>query len=131
VVVILAPRAAPLLGLVSALMPALVPGNAVVLAAESLIALELAEILATSDVPAGVVNVLTGGREEIAASAASHMEVDAIACYGGEPAETRAIEESAADSVKRVFVGDLPPTQSLYAIEPFVELKTAWHPIGT
>lgn len=139
VVVILAPRTAPLLGIVSALMPALVPGNAVVLAAESLIALELAEILATSDVPAGVVNILTGGREEIVGSAASHMEVDAIACYGGEPAETRAIEEAAAGNVKRVLVRDDPPPaawrdpsmQSFYAIEPYVEFKTAWHPIGT
>lgn len=139
VVVILAPRAAPLLGLVSVLMPALVPGNAVVLAAESLIAVELAEVLATSDVPAGVVNLLTGPRAEFSASAASHMEVDAMACYGGDVAETRALEEAAAGNVKRFFLRDDPSPaawrdpsmQSLYAIEPYVELKTAWHPIGT
>lgn len=139
VVVILGPRAAPLLGLVSALLPALVPGNAVVLAAESLIAVEFAEVLATSDVPAGVVNLLTGPRGEFAASAASHMEVDAMTCYGGDVAETRALEEAAAGHVKRFFLRDDPPPaawrdssmQSLYAIEPYVELKTAWHPIGT
>jgi len=139
VVVILAPRAAPLLGLVSALLPALVPGNAVVLAAQSLIAVELAEVLATSDVPGGVVNILTGPRAEIAASAASHMEVDAMACFGGEPEETRALEEAAAGNVKRFHVRDDPSpaawrdpsAQSLYTIEPYVELKTAWHPIGT
>lgn len=139
VVVILAPRHAPLLGLVSVLAPALVPGNAVVLAAESLIAVELAEILAASDVPSGVVNVLTGRREDLAETAAAHGDVDAIACFGGELAETRAIEVAAAGNVKRVVLRDDPPPaawrdpsmQSLYAIEPFVELKTTWHPIGT
>lgn len=139
VVAILAPRNAPLLGLVSALAPALVPGNAVILVAETLIAVDLAEILASSDVPPGVVNILTGRREEVSETAASHMDVDAIACFGGEPAETRAIEEAAAGNVKRVLLRDDPSSaawrepsmQSVYAIEPYVELKTAWHPIGT
>ena len=138
VVVILAPRAAPLLGLVSALLPALVPGNAVVLVAESPIAVELAEILATSDVPPGVVGLLTGRREDLAETAASHRDVDTIACYGGEPAAAKAIEVAAAGNVKRVVLRDdpapaawrEPSMQSLYAIEPYVELKTAWHPIG-
>jgi acyl-CoA reductase-like NAD-dependent aldehyde dehydrogenase len=139
VAVILAPRAAPLLGLVSALMPALVPGNAVVLAAETPIAVELAEVLALSDVPAGAVNVLTGPRADLAETAASHMDVDAIAVFGGELAERRAIEAAASAGVKRVLARDDPSPaawrdasmQSLYAIEPWVELKTAWHPIGT
>ena len=137
-VVILAPRRAPLLGFVSALLPSLVPGNAVVIVAETLLSVELAEILAASDVPAGVVNLLTGERQDLAGTAAGHVEVDAIACFGGEPAETRAIEEAAAGSVKRVLVRDDPPPaawrdperQSVYAIEPYVELKTAWHPVG-
>jgi acyl-CoA reductase-like NAD-dependent aldehyde dehydrogenase len=131
VVAILAPEEPPLLGLVSRLAPALVGGNAVVcVATEShpLAAVELAEALATSDVPAGVVNLLTGRKSELAPWLASHMDVNAIDLSGadGDAAE---LERAAAENVKRVVRGD-PDAQSPWEIAAFLELKTVWHPLG-
>jgi acyl-CoA reductase-like NAD-dependent aldehyde dehydrogenase len=131
VVGILAPEEPPLLGLVSRLAPALVGGNSVVaVASESspLAAVELAEVLATSDVPGGVVNILTGHKAELSPWLASHMDVNAIDLTGanGDVAE---LERAAAENVKRV-VKTPPDAQSPYQIAAFLELKTVWHPIG-
>jgi acyl-CoA reductase-like NAD-dependent aldehyde dehydrogenase len=131
VVGIVAPDEPALLGLVSRIAPALVGGNAVVaLASETqpLAAIELAEVLATSDVPAGVVNLLTGHRAELAPWLASHMDVNAIDLTGADGLRPD-LERAAAENVKRVVHG-APDTQSLYEISAFLELKTVWHPIG-
>jgi acyl-CoA reductase-like NAD-dependent aldehyde dehydrogenase len=131
VVGIVAPEEPPLLGLVSRLAPALVGGNAVVvLASETspLAAVELAETLATSDLPAGAVNLLTGRRAEIAPWLASHMDVNAIDVTGADGLRAD-LERAAAANVKRVVIGT-PDSQSLYEISAFLELKTVWHPIG-
>ena len=132
VVGIVAPDEPPLLGLVSRIAPAVVGGNAVVaLASETkpLAAIELAEVLATSDVPAGVVNLLTGQRAELAPWLASHMDVNAIDLTGADGLRAN-LERAAAENVKRVILG-APDGQSLYEISAFLELKTVWHPIGT
>ena len=127
---LLAPDEPPLGGLVSRLAPALVGGNAVVaLASEThpLAAVELSEAIATSDVPAGVVNVLTGLRDELASVLAAHMDVNAIDITGanGDVAE---LERAAAENVKRVVRQS--EDQSPWEIAKFLELKTVWHPIG-
>jgi acyl-CoA reductase-like NAD-dependent aldehyde dehydrogenase len=131
VVGVIAPDEPPLLGLVSRIAPALVGGNAVVaIASETrpLAAVELAEVLATSDVPGGVVNLLTGQRAELAPWLASHMDVNAIDLTGADGLRPE-LEKAAAENVKRVVVGK-PDSQSLYEISAFLELKTVWHPIG-
>jgi acyl-CoA reductase-like NAD-dependent aldehyde dehydrogenase len=131
VVAILAPEP-PLAGLVTRLAPALVGGNAaVVVAAERspLAAIELAEALATADVPGGVVNVLTGLRAELAPVLASHMDVNAIDLSGAD-GDAGDLEREAAANVKRVVRGR-PDAQSPYEALSFLELKTVWHPIGT
>jgi len=131
VVGIVAPEEPPLLGLVSRIAPALVGGNAVIaLASESspLAAVELAEALATSDVPGGAVNILTGHRAELAPWLASHMDVNAIDLTGADGLSAE-LEVAAAENVKRVVHGK-PDSQSLYEIAAFLELKTVWHPIG-
>ena len=131
VVAILAPEEPALGGLVSRIAPALVGGNAVVvLASESqpLAAIELAEAIATSDVPGGVVNVLTGFRDEIAPILAGHMDVNALDVTGADGL-TPELERLAADNVKRVVHGT-PDEQSPWAISRFLELKTVWHPVG-
>jgi len=132
VVGLVAPDEPPLLGLVSRLAPALTGGNAVVaLASETrpLAAIELAEAIATSDVPGGVVNLLTGYRAELAPWLAAHMDVNAIDLTGADGLRPE-LEASAAENVKRVVLGRAD-TQSLYEISAFLELKTVWHPIGT
>src|SRR6266700_1980553 len=131
VVATIAPDEPPLLGLVSRIAPALTGGNAVVaLASETqpLAAIELAEALATSDVPAGAVNLLTGHRAELAPWLASHMDVNAIDITGADGLRPD-LERAAAENVKRVVLGK-PDSQSLYEISAFLELKTVWHPIG-
>jgi acyl-CoA reductase-like NAD-dependent aldehyde dehydrogenase len=132
VVGVIAPDDPPLLGLVSRVAPVVTGGNAVVaLASETqpLVALELAEVLATSDVPGGLVNLLTGHRAELAPWLASHMDVNAIDVTGADGLRSE-LEIAAADNVKRVVHGR-PDSQSLYEISAFLELKTVWHPIGT
>jgi acyl-CoA reductase-like NAD-dependent aldehyde dehydrogenase len=131
VVGIVAPDEPPLLGLVSRVAPALTGGNAVVAVAsetQPLAAIELAEALATSDVPGGVVNILTGYRSELAPWLAAHMDVNAIDLTGADGLRAE-LEVAAAENVKRVVLGQ-PDTQSLYEISAFLELKTVWHPIG-
>jgi len=131
VVGIVAPDEPVLLGLVSRIAPALTGGNTVVvLAAETapLAAIELAEALATSDVPGGVVNLLTGHRSELAPWLASHMDVNAIDVTGANGLRAD-LERAAAENVKRVVTGEADG-QSLHDISAFLELKTVWHPIG-
>jgi acyl-CoA reductase-like NAD-dependent aldehyde dehydrogenase len=132
VVGVIAPEKPALAGLVRRVAPALCGGNAVVvLAPESdpLPALTLAEVLATSDLPAGVVNVLSGFRKELLPWLAAHMDVNAIDVAGCTPDEVTAIEKAAADNVKRVVklgAGEMSP----YLITAFMEMKTVWHPVG-
>jgi len=140
VVAVVAPAESSLLGLVSVLAPVIATGNAAVVVASErrpLPAVTLAEVLATSDVPAGVVNVLTGFTSELAPVLAGHMDVNAIDLTGVEPAARAEFEELAAENVKRVFapVGDstgedwaaTPGTRRMLA---FLETKTVWHPVG-
>jgi len=131
VVAILAPDEPALDGLVARLAPALVGGNATVVVASQthpLAAVELAEAVATSDVPAGVVNVLTGFREELAPVLAGHLDVNALDVTGAND-ETAELERLAADNVKRVVRQQ--DEQSPWEIASFLELKTVWHPVGT
>ena len=131
VVATLAPDEPPLLGIVSRVLPAITGGNAVVAVASEthpLAAIELAEALATSDVPGGVVNVLTGHRSELAPWLASHMDVNAID-LGGADGDALELERAAAANVKRVVHGK-PDAQSPWEVAAFLELKTVWHPVG-
>jgi acyl-CoA reductase-like NAD-dependent aldehyde dehydrogenase len=144
VVGIIAPESSSLLGLVSRLAPVIVSGNAaVVLASESrpLPAVTLTEVFATSDVPGGVVNLITGLRRELTGHLAGHMDVNALDAFGAAPEEAGTLEEIAVENVKRFA---RPPTsgldrydwlaetaQSPYLIGEFVEIKTVWHPIGS
>jgi acyl-CoA reductase-like NAD-dependent aldehyde dehydrogenase len=131
VVATLAPNEPSLLGLVTRVVPALTGGNAVVaVASESqpLAAIELAEAVATSDVPGGVLNVLTGYRSELGPWLASHMDVNAIDLAGSD-GDTAELERAAASNVKRVVRGR-SSAQSPWEIAAFVELKTVWHPVG-
>jgi acyl-CoA reductase-like NAD-dependent aldehyde dehydrogenase len=131
VVGILAPDEPALGGLVSRIAPALVGGNTVVAVASQthpLAAVELAEALATSDLPAGAINVLTGFREELAPWLAGHMDVNAIDLTGAN-GDTADLERLAAENVKRL-VRSSPERQSPWEIESFLETKTVWHPIG-
>jgi hypothetical protein len=135
VVAVIAPAAPSLLGLASVLAPVIATGNtAVVVASESapLPAVTLAEVLATSDVPPGVVNILTGRVAELAPVLAAHMDVNAIDLTGVAVADRAALERLAAGNVKRVLAADddwaaAPGPARMLA---FLEIKTVWHPIG-
>jgi acyl-CoA reductase-like NAD-dependent aldehyde dehydrogenase len=137
VVAVLAPQASSLLGFVSVVAPALVTGNTVVaLASENLPlpAVSLSEVLATSDVPAGVVNVLTGRTAEIAPWLASHMDVNAIDVTGAPDPLADDLAVAAADNLKRVVRlrgQDWAPAPGLERMTAYLETKTVWHPIGT
>jgi acyl-CoA reductase-like NAD-dependent aldehyde dehydrogenase len=131
VVGILAPEEPALAGLVSRVAPAVVGGNAVVaVASEShpLAGIELAEALATADVPGGVVNILTGLGEELAPVLAGHMDVNALD-VSGQNGDVAELERLAAENVKRVVRG-ATDGESAWEISRFLELKTVWHPIG-
>jgi len=131
VVATLAPDEPPLLGIVSRVVPAITGGNAVVAVASEthpLAAIELAEALATSDVPGGVVNILTGHRSELAPWLASHMDVNAID-LGSADGDAPELERAAAANVKRVVHGEAD-AQSPWEVAAFLELKTVWHPVG-
>jgi acyl-CoA reductase-like NAD-dependent aldehyde dehydrogenase len=136
---ILAPDEPSLLGLVSVLLPPLVAGNAVVLVAsekDPRTAVVFAEAVATSDIPAGVVNIITGYRSELGPVLAKHMDVNTIAFVDGE--QTAELQSFAAENVKRTRV--LPQrarnawfgadAQSLDEIAAYSEIKTIWHPAG-
>jgi acyl-CoA reductase-like NAD-dependent aldehyde dehydrogenase len=132
VVAVLAPPESPLLGLVSVLAPVIVSGNtAVVLAAEQapVTAITLAEVLAVSDVPPGVVNVLTGRLVEVAPHLAAHMDVNALDLCGAPPDLADELTVAAAGNLKRVvrLPWDAPGTDRMLA---YLETKTVWHPAG-
>ena len=138
VVALAAPAKPALLGLVSHVLPAIVSGNTVVaLLSESdpLPGLEWAEVLATSDLPGGVVNLISGRTAELVPHLARHMDVNAMALCGTD--ETVAVEalKDAAVNVKRTKVYEIadyasPEAQGLEFLKPFLEIKTTWHPVG-
>jgi acyl-CoA reductase-like NAD-dependent aldehyde dehydrogenase len=136
VVGIVAPQDSSLLGLVSVLAPALTTGNTVVvLAAETrpLPAVSLTEVLATSDLPGGVLNLLTGRVAELAPWLASHRDVNAIDLTGIDAPDRAPLQIAAADNVKRVFVPrstNWSDDPGITRLDAFVETKTVWHPIG-
>jgi acyl-CoA reductase-like NAD-dependent aldehyde dehydrogenase len=138
VVGVFAPGDRSLLGLVSRLAPAIVSGNTtVVLASETspLPAVSLGEVLATSDVPGGVVNILTGLTIELVPWLAGHMDVNAIDVTGVPADLLPQVEELAAENVKRVVRGSdadpfAPEAQSPYDVTALMEFKTVWHPMG-
>lgn len=138
VVAIVAPQESGLLGLVSVVAPALVSGNTVVVVASEstpLPAISLAEVLATSDVPGGVVNILTGSPAEIAPWLASHADVNALDLAGaGDLAGDLTwvdLQIAAADTLKRVLPPEPGvPAPSVERIQFFTETKTVWHPKG-
>lgn len=137
VVAIVAP-AGPLLGLVSVVAPVITTGNTcVVIASEPhpLTAITLGEVMATSDLPGGVVNVLTGSVAEIGPWLASHMDVNGLDLTGvTDPDLARSLEEEAAENLKRVRrpsrAEDLLATPALDRMTQFLETKTVWHPMG-
>ena len=133
---VIAPDEPDVLGLVAEILPPLAAGNVVVAVVSErwpLLPLHLGEVLGVADVPAGVVNLLSGLRSELVAPLAGHRDVDGIVDTTGDPEVVRL----AADSVKRVARRDgadyldVAALDGLTRIEPFVELKTAWHPVGT
>jgi len=138
VVAVLAPQESALLGLVSVLAPVIATGNtAVVVASQhrALPAVTLSEVLATSDVPGGVVNLLTGMTAELAPWLASHRDVNAIDLTGADPGQAADLERAAADNVKRVLRA--PAAEPDWTADPgtgrlsaFLETKTVWHPLG-
>jgi acyl-CoA reductase-like NAD-dependent aldehyde dehydrogenase len=146
VVGVVAPETSSLLALVSRVAPVIVSGNvAVVLASESrpLPSMTLAEVLATSDLPGGVVNILTGYRRELVPVLAAHMDVNALDAWGVAPEDQQRIEETAMDNVKRVarpprgagavdrfdWLDDRAAQRPEWIVQ-FLESKTVWHPIG-
>jgi acyl-CoA reductase-like NAD-dependent aldehyde dehydrogenase len=139
---VIAPDEQPLLGLISLLAPALCSGNTIVAlgsAAHPLATALFGEVCATSDVPGGVINLLTGQREELLEHFASHRDIDAIHAAGCSGEALRTLELGAAENLKRVTARstegdawyDLRECHSPYWIEPFVEMKTIWHPMAT
>ncbi|MFF8655080.1 aldehyde dehydrogenase family protein [Streptomyces huasconensis] len=145
VVAVLAPQESSFLGLVSVLAPVIATGNtAVVIASEKapLPALSLGEVLATSDVPGGVVNILTGKTAEIATPLAAHQDVNAIDLTGADADLARDLEIAAADNLKRVLrpqpvdaeagpAADWTADPGTRRLTAFLETKTVWHPTGS
>ena len=135
VVGIVAPDEPPLLGLVSRVAPAIVGGNAVVVLAsetDPMAAIDFAEVLATSDVPGGVVNVITGFKAELVPWLAGHLDVDTVDVTGVPDELVADVERLGADNVKRIVRpadGD-PLGQSPHDVLAFMEHKTVWHPAG-
>ena len=137
VVAIIAPEESSLLGLVTSIAPIIAGGNTcVVLASESkpLCAVTFAEVLNTSDLPGGVVNILTGNSEELHSHFSSHMDVNALVYYRNNKAEIKTIKENASLNVKRIFIYDQltlasDKAQSPYMIFDAQEIKTTWHPV--
>ncbi|WP_028812188.1 aldehyde dehydrogenase family protein [Streptomyces flavidovirens] len=142
VVTVVAPQESSFLGLVSVIAPVIATGNtAVVIASEKspLPALSLGEVLATSDLPGGVVNILTGRTREIAVPLASHQDVNAIDLTGADADLARDLEIAAADNLKRVLrpqpvdgtAADWSADPGTHRLTAFLEMKTVWHPTGT
>jgi len=136
VIAIIAPENPSLLGLISLIIPAIAGGNSVIaLASESqpLSSVTLAEIINTSDLPGGVINILTGNSKELHSHFASHMDVNAIVYARQDEKEIKAIQELSSLNVKRSFIKSEnwfnESTQNPYAIMDLQEIKTTWHPI--
>lgn len=136
VVAILADESTALLGLISVIAPCIVGGNTcIVLASENkpTCAITFAEVLATSDVPAGVVNILTGNRKELHTHFSSHMDVNAVINSNTEKEFNKTIGENASLNVKRVFIWNRnwndEKEQGPYFITDLQEIKTTWHPV--
>jgi len=138
VVAVLAPQASALVGLISTIIPAITGGNTVIaLASENLplCAVTLAEVLSTSDLPGGVINILTGQRSELLEHFAGHMDVNAVIYCGADRQERAAVRAKSAVNVKRAVCCDRSDwlgsdAQSPYFILDSQEIKTTWHPIG-
>ncbi|MFD4552428.1 aldehyde dehydrogenase family protein [Streptomyces sp. NPDC058466] len=137
VVVVLAPQESSFLGLVSVIAPVIATGNTVIVIASErspLPALSLGEVLATSDLPGGVVNVLSGRTAEIAAPLAAHQDVNAIDLAGADEVLAKELEIAAADNLKRVVrpqAVDYSETPGIERLTAFLETKTVWHPTGS
>jgi acyl-CoA reductase-like NAD-dependent aldehyde dehydrogenase len=133
-VTIIAPKSPALLGLLGLILPAIAGGNTVIALASTtmpLPAVTLAEVLATSDLPGGVVNILTGEASEMLETMANHMDVNAIVLSGASPDEVTKAQTLAALNVKRVVVESSPAAPSPYKMLATQEVKTTWHPVGT
>ncbi|MGW1200643.1 aldehyde dehydrogenase family protein [Streptomyces sp. NPDC002536] len=137
VVAVVAPQESSFLGLVSVIAPVIAGGNAVIVIASEgspLPALSLGEVLATSDLPGGVVNILSGKAAEIAPSLAAHQDVNAIDLAGADAELAKALEIAAADNLKRVLRPqpvDWSATPGTERLTAFLETKTVWHPTGS
>ena len=139
VVGVVAPDEPPLLGLVAEIAPALAAGNTVVAVISErwpLPALDFAEVLGVSDVPGGVVNLLSGRRAELAPALGAHRDLNAIVDAAGDPELSADLDRLAAETVKRARHGPAASTyeaatdDALARLEAVTELKTAWHPVG-
>lgn len=137
VVAVVAPQESSFLGLVSVIAPVIAGGNTVIVIASEgspLPALSLGEVLATSDLPGGVVNILSGRAAEIAPSLAAHQDVNAIDLAGADAELAKALEIAAADNLKRVLRPqpvDWSATPGTERLTAFLETKTVWHPTGS
>ncbi|MGM0556672.1 MAG: aldehyde dehydrogenase family protein [Myxococcota bacterium] len=141
VVAVFAPTEAPLLGLISAIAPVIVSGNTAIAIVDNdapTLAIEFAEVLNNSDLPGGVLNILTGHRDELIGHVGGHKDVDGVACYGPSDEHREQLALEGTETVKRMKFYDAVDAadwrsddkQSPYRIMPFVEFKTAWHPVG-
>ena len=139
VVGIIAPDAPPLLGLVAELAPTLAAGNvavAVLSEPEPLVGLDLAEVLGVSDVPGGVVNLLSGRRQELATALGGHRDLNAIVDAAGDAELSAELDRLAAETIKRVRHAGAAASyadatdDALERLHAVTELKTAWHPVG-
>jgi acyl-CoA reductase-like NAD-dependent aldehyde dehydrogenase len=134
----IAPNAYGLLGLVSVVCPVIIGGNSIIiLPAENspLTAIDFAEVLHASDLPGGVVNIITGYKKELLSPFSNHMDVNATVYCGNDTAELTTIQTNASLNVKRVIQYSIDDwnsaeAQSPYMILDFQEIKTTWHPVG-
>lgn len=141
VVGVISPARSALLGLVSTIVPPLCGGNVVIAVASAeqpLVAIAFAEAIATSDLPGGAINILTGDCDELARHMARHMDVNALSMWGGDAALRQEVEFLSADNVKRIDVHAEPKpawwleerARNPQRIAAFMEIKTVWHPAG-
>lgn len=139
VIGVLAPDVPALLGLVTAVLPALVSGNSVIVAAsesDPRTAIAFAECIATCDLPGGACNIITGARAELGPALAAHMDVDGVHAFGAGVDAERMLGELASESVTRTKFEDAPEAEAWYAssyddldrVLTFTEMKTIWHP---
>jgi acyl-CoA reductase-like NAD-dependent aldehyde dehydrogenase len=136
VVGIFAPSGSPLLGLISVVAPVITGGNAcvVIAAQDPCVAITFAEVAATSDAPAGVINILTGKISELAPHLAAHADVNALDLTGASVELRESLEQAAAETVKRVYIPRGVPNfmaaPGTARLRAFLEIKTVWHPTG-